>query len=378
MAELFLKCLEFFQPVPADTAAGRFERILVLRNNHIGDAALVTPVLRDLRKYFPRSFIAAAAGRWACDVFTGNPAIDQVIEINTPWGNKKVEGAGSIFKIILYFLTSQEIKRISASNFDLAVEFSGHPLNRLFLWLCGVPYRMAMTTGPSKLPLAWKTFYHAGRESMGKSFLKSIEALGFNPGNVRPELFINEEDRRSAIDKMSAAGFSGEKKFVVIAPGAGWPVHKAWLPERFSEVAGKIFRQAGTCSVIVGPAEEADLTSQVAKAAGPGVFDLGGKLNLKEYFALISMSSAVVCNNSSALHVAQSFGKPSIVICSGLYGGWKAQEESWGYPEGSYFTGGTKSDCDQTCGRSCPDRECMRQVHADEVFALVTGVLNRA
>lgn len=372
-----LRFLDRFQPpfsAQVDPSA-QFTRILVLRNNHIGDAVLVTPVIRDLKKYLPNSHLAVASGRWACDVFSGNPAVDEVIELNTPWGNKKISGAGSVMKILSYLFGSKEINKITAGKFDLAIEFSGHPLNRLLLWKAGIPYRAAMTAGGKPLPLAWRTFFHGAHESMGKSFLKSVEVLGFKPGEAVPELYFSEDDRRSAAEKMREAGFSGGK-FAAVAPGAGWPESKSWLPERFAEVAGKLFSEKKICSLILGSRDEVSLTSRVAEIAGEGVFDLGGKLSLKEYFALVSMSVGVLCNNSSALHVAKSFKKPAVVVCSGLYGGWEAQEKSWGYPSGTYFIGGTKSDCDRTCARGCAGRECMLEVRGYEVFKFLSRVMD--
>lgn len=55
------------------------KRILIVRTDRVGDVVMITPVIRELRRKFPDSFIAALTNPNSADVLTGNPHLNETI-----------------------------------------------------------------------------------------------------------------------------------------------------------------------------------------------------------------------------------------------------------------------------------------------------------
>ena len=54
------------------------KRIFIKSVNWVGDAVLVTPALRAVRRVFPEAEITLMARPWVADVFEANPDIDRL------------------------------------------------------------------------------------------------------------------------------------------------------------------------------------------------------------------------------------------------------------------------------------------------------------
>ena len=66
-------------------------RILIIKTHAIGDLLLTTPAIRDLRSAFPSAHITLLVGSWSASVVRGNPALDEIIEVeDSVFLNKKI------------------------------------------------------------------------------------------------------------------------------------------------------------------------------------------------------------------------------------------------------------------------------------------------
>ncbi len=342
-------------------------RILVLRNSHVGDMILATPLLRDLRRCHPKAHITVATGAWCVDVLQENPWINEILVLNTPWGNHKLNRSFLPFRVLRFFLSPNTIAPLRRGHYDVGIDVSGHPLNAFLLWLARIPFIVGTRTIPGKHPFLAETVWHAQGEPAISSIQKILSVFGFQPGSPEPELFLREEEILGIRSRLQNAGISAGKPFTVIAPGAGWPPSKCWLPDRFGKTAQFLLEKARLPSVIIGSPDEKTLTARVAREGNPSSLDWGGLLSLRECMALISQASLVLCNNSSALHMARAFRVPVVVICGGHYGGVEVQKRCWGYPTECVFLGSRRSDCHIRCNPTCATQECMLETHPDQV-----------
>jgi heptosyltransferase-2 len=83
--------------------------IFVLRNNDIGDLLVITPLFEALRRRFPQTRIVAGVGAWNVDVLRGNPHVDEVLPINAPWHNGKIQPQ-NIATALRYLARSPEVR----------------------------------------------------------------------------------------------------------------------------------------------------------------------------------------------------------------------------------------------------------------------------
>ena len=106
------------------------KRILVIRTDRIGDVILSTPLIKALRKNFPRSFIAVMVRPYARDIVLGNPYLNETI-IYDKYGAQR-----PFWKSIKF---AWDLKK---KKFDLALIL--HPTNRAHLvtFLAGIKKRI--------------------------------------------------------------------------------------------------------------------------------------------------------------------------------------------------------------------------------------------
>ena len=167
---------------------------------------------------------------------------------------------------------------------------------------------------------------------------------------------------------------------VGIFPGAHAPARR-WAAERFAELARRV-AGLGARVVVLGGASEAALTARVA-AAVPGVLDLGGRTDLADLAALLSLCDLVVTNDTGPMHLAGAVGTPTV----SLWGPSDPQEvRQVGAPD-VRLTGPSlpcKPCYRNHCGRrgagtilTDAHEECMRLIEVDAVVAAVEAALGQ-
>ena len=60
-------------------ALRRQKRILIVRQDRIGDVVLSTPIPRAIKNQWPDSFIAVLVNNYTKDVYINNPYVDKII-----------------------------------------------------------------------------------------------------------------------------------------------------------------------------------------------------------------------------------------------------------------------------------------------------------
>jgi len=114
----------------------------------------------------------------------------------------------------------------------------------------------------------------------------------------------------------------------VLSPGGGW-VSKCWPPERFGELARRLFSEVGMRSVInYGPGEER-LANRIADEAGPGAA-VSYSGSFSELMAILRGADCVVAGDTGPLHLADALGARVVAIFgptdpqrNGPYLGWR-------------------------------------------------------
>jgi ADP-heptose:LPS heptosyltransferase len=167
---------------------------------------------------------------------------------------------------------------------------------------------------------------------------------------------------------------------VGLFPGANAPARR-WPAERFAELARRI---AGTGARVVsmGGAGEAVLTASVA-AVAPGALDAGGRTDLVDLAALLSLCDLVVTNDTGPMHLAGAVGTPTV----SLWGPSDPDEvRQVGAPD--VRVTGPELPCKPCYRNHCARRgagtllldaheECMRLIEVDSVVRAVEASLGQ-
>jgi len=104
--------------------------------------------------------------------------------------------------------------------------------------------------------------------------------------------------------------------WISLIPGAARGTSKQWPTENYALAAARLMAETGGSVTTLGTRGESDVCQQVAAAAAPNGLNLAGQTSLEELAAVLSLSSAVLCNDSGGMHLAAALGTPLV----GLFG----------------------------------------------------------
>lgn len=98
-----------------------------------------------------------------------------------------------------------------------------------------------------------------------------------------------------------------------LCPGAEYGSAKRWPAEYYAEVAAQ--KLSGGWEVwLFGSGKDAPITAEIQMRTGGRCLDLGGRTALGDAIDLMSLTSAVVTNDSGLMHVAAALGRRTVAI----------------------------------------------------------------
>jgi ADP-heptose:LPS heptosyltransferase len=165
-----------------------------------------------------------------------------------------------------------------------------------------------------------------------------------------------------------------------VFPGSNAPARR-WPVDRFAALAAAVAARGARVVLMGGPAE-ASLTARVARAA-PAAIDLGGRTDLTDLAAVLSVCDLVITNDTGPMHLAGAVGTPTV----SLWGPSDPEEvRQLGAPDTRVT--GTALPCKpcrrNRCGRrgagtvlADAHEECMRSIEIEAALAAVESALDR-
>jgi len=292
------------------------KRILIVNPFGIGDVLFTTPLIRNLRYYFPKSYIAYLCNKRTQYILENNPYIDEVFvfekdEFRQLWRNSKIK----FFKEISKFL-----KKLKKRNFDLCIDLSLNAQYGFFLKFLKIPYRVGFNfknrgrflTHP--IPILGYENKH-----VVEFYLDVMRYLNLEPQDFYLELFLKEEDKKWAEDFLKDKAVKAPLIGICPAGGESWGKNrfmKYWAPEKFSELIERINKELRDATVILfsSKSERRQVLQILNLIDKKKVIDLSGRTSIGEFFSLISKLDLLITNDGGPLHVAVALGVRTISI----------------------------------------------------------------
>ena len=334
--------------------------------NWVGDAVMTVPALRELRRVLPRARVTLATRPWAEGIFAGADFIDDLL----------VTGDSSGRPAALF----REAREWGARRFDLALLFPNSFAPALVAALARIPARVGYAT-QGRAPLLthrvgvpeWRgqrheVFYYLRlvaeleRQLYGSTTVETNE----------PDITLNVTEERSyeAGHILHDFGARSHCPRVAICPGSTNSRAKRWPAERFAAVADMLMERVDADVVLIGAAEELDISREVARRMRVPPVVLTGKTDLAQTAAVLKASDLLVTNDTGPAHVAAAVGCPVVVIFG---------------PTNPFTTRPFSDtaevvrrppDCAPCMLRDCPiDHRCMTAITPEDVFGRAARAL---
>ena len=354
------------------------KRILVIKLDHVGDVLLATPVFDNLRQAYPNAELHALAGKWSRVILDNQPAVDEVIEYNSPFFCRSGEQPTRLLEAV------QLYRRLRRQKYELVVELRGD-------WriVCCALLRVApKQIGRAALQVANKLGF--SRFSGTHETTRNLDVLnraGIPTPVQTPTFLITGEDKKWAADFLAARGVHAawrgtgprptketqintarrgtgprptkelqinaaqrgtgprptkehaaqrgtgprstkehaaqrgtgprptKEQLVAIHPGS--PVAlKRWRPERYAKLADWLVAQKRAKIIFVGVDAEMPIIAEIQALMREKSFNIAGKTSLTQLASILHVCQLFIGNDSGPMHLAAAVGIPTI----GLYG----------------------------------------------------------
>ena len=198
--------------------------------------------------------------------------------------------------------------------------------------------------------------------------------LGFPQGPPYATIYPNRDKARQILREI---GLDLDEPFVVFSPGAAYGRAKQWLPEHYAELAGLSINERGWSVLMVGASGDRSACDDIARRLPKSgtrinrLIDFSGKSDLATLAGILAEASAVVSNDSGAMHLAGAVGTRVVAI----FGPTREKQTSPlsagpDAPQPIVIT----SDvfCRPCMLRECPiDHRCMRRIGARRVLQAI-------
>ncbi|QSV44942.1 glycosyltransferase family 9 protein [Geobacter benzoatilyticus] len=319
--------------------------VLFIRPGGIGDAVLLIPAVRALRRCFPGVSIDILAERRNAGVFVLCPGISSVRRYDV----------------------ASEFRAALKSRYDLVIDTEQwHRLSAVAARLIRAGARIGFVTNERRR-LFTQAIPYEQDDYEADSFMRLLAPLGCGGGRGEGQfLDVAERDAETAESLLASLK---RRVFVTLFPGASI-AERCWGGGKFAELATRLQRKE-IAVVVVGSAVDSEDAETIERA---GALNLAGKTSLAETAAVLARSSLLVSGDSGILHIAVGLGVPTV----SLFG--PGREKKWAPRGDSHIVINKDLPCSPctTFGYTpkCPvNARCMADISVDEVESSVLALL---
>ncbi|MEY4698868.1 MAG: hypothetical protein RIR85_288 [Pseudomonadota bacterium] len=278
-------------------------KILIIAPNWIGDAVMTEPLITQLKKNHPDSFIDVIATPWVASVMRAIPAINEVIIGDFKHG------------LLQWAERKQLAKQLKLAGYTHAYVLPNSFKSALIPWLAKIPNRIGykgemrwrLITAPLENPS------RSNRPSMSSHYF----ALSGNQAKETPQpklelprLFLNEMKEKLQL-------IQNHDKLFILCPGAEYGPAKQWPVEHFGKLAQMLIEQNSKALVLIlGSKKESSLADEIVRLSNSNnqVINWCGQTTLDEAMACIAVADKVISNDSGLMHIAAAFRRPQVAI----------------------------------------------------------------
>jgi heptosyltransferase-2 len=150
-------------------------------------------------------------------------------------------------------------------------------------------------------------------EEKSPAFAAPLEKISF------PSMRVNPDAAEKTLKKFLPQITEDPRPVLALCPGAEFGPSKQWPAAYYATIAKQYIR-AGWCVCILGSANDAPISNEIAGNVNQTAegqqhcLVLAGRTQLQEAIELLALSTAVVSNDSGLMHIAAALGKPVVAI----------------------------------------------------------------
>lgn len=304
----------------ATKPAGEIRKILLVRDDAAGDFVLFSPVIREIRRLYPKAHITLLVSSRNSGLAVSCPYVDDIIIDKLSFDTNYFP---SIFNAEL-----QLAETLWEHDYDLA--FAGRLGIRsgslLLMYMAGICERVGFTQNRSDpagnfADLKWDClltlavpFLPNAMHDVDRNLMLLENMLRLPVADREIEVWITDKDRQAVTPLLQPLLSGGMKRILAVAPTASVG-KKRWPVERYQAVLKRILKkEKRTGLIILGGPEDLAAGEKFAAAFGRRAISLAGRLSFSESAAAVEMAALYIGNDTGLMHVAAALKKPVLSV----------------------------------------------------------------
>ncbi|MCR4418399.1 MAG: glycosyltransferase family 9 protein [Ignavibacteria bacterium] len=175
------------------------KRFLICRIDRIGDVVLSTPLPREIKKKYPDSFVAVLVRKYTRDIYLNNPFVDELLIYNEEKTWKAFFG---------------NLRMIRSFKFNYAFMLLPDERLNYILFLAGIKTRIGV--GHKLYQFLTFTKYVDRKKYIplrheADYCLDMLRKIGIDPESIEPEIYLTDEEKKTALSFKNFYTPNGEK-----------------------------------------------------------------------------------------------------------------------------------------------------------------------
>ena len=278
------------------------KRILIARTDRVGDVVMITSMIREIKKAYPDSFVAALVAEYTSDILLNNPHLDAIII-----DDLKKE---SFWKVV------KEIRKYKFTDGLLT-----WPMKRAAyqMFLGGVGKRIGVGRKLYEVITFMKSVSRNNYVPIRHEAdycMDLARKIGVVTDNLTPEIFVTDEEKAGALKFFSQKNVSEEDKKIIIHTGYG---HSSpnWSEGKYLELTTDLLSKTGSNVKLIFTAPEMseEFSNKLSSLNDARIVNLSREaFSLRELINIISVSDVLVSSSTGPMHLASALGVSTVSI----------------------------------------------------------------
>lgn len=296
------------------------QKLLIFRNGNIGNTLVAEPLIRALKEQLGCN-ITVVADKIGCDLLSGNPQIDRLIEYNKRTTHK---GFWAYCKFIL---------QLRKEKFDTTILLKRFFRNELIAYLAGIPVRLGFASDGVKNFKLTATLNYSEEKNIVEQNLLFLDLWQLTQPDQRPRIYLSEINLQAATEWLKEEKLT-EKAYLICHFGGDTVKNRRWSLEKYSLLISKIATDFNLEIVLLSTGHELAFNQSI-KQIQPEKIHIAHNLALKTSCALIQKASYFIGNDSGPSHLAEAVGQNGAVFythasnVTGQINKWKPAGENF-------------------------------------------------
>ena len=290
------------------------KRILIIRTDRVGDVVMITPMIREIRKTFPDSFIATLTNPNTADILINNPHLDLILTDDL----KK----DTFWKVV------KDIRKNKFTDGLLVL-----PTERAAyqMFLAGIKNRIGVGKKLYEVITFMKSVsrnkYNPLRHESDYC-MDLARAVGVKTSDLTPEIFITDEERTYGKDILNELSVNDNDFKIIVHTGSGKSSGN-WSEDKFLKLIREILIKKEQVKIILTAREMSNTFRESILGLNESriVFADIHIRRLRELICIIADTDLLIAASTGPLHLASALNVKTIGLfchrrmnCAELWG----------------------------------------------------------